>query len=210
MTKANYEKAFSYYKDALRFYTLCDDNLGLINICSDLGNVYVKERNFDEARLWFEKAIKIQVCEGLEEHTLAFVFHSYGDACYVFDEFDEAAVWYEKARRAYVRLGNNEGIGALALSRSKLYQRRGEMNASEAELAGAVSGLELLFKTKKLKRLDLLASAYFAAGYFYYSTKDFAKSELFLMKALLVDKLNENSVGIAQIMKLLDGYTKRR
>ncbi|HBD96018.1 MAG: hypothetical protein A2015_16595 [Spirochaetes bacterium GWF1_31_7] len=192
----DYVKAIDYYNGTLKYFVLSDNVLGIIRTLTDLGNAYNIMNETDNAMLYLNDALKISENESTSGIEMGYLYHCFGDTYYIKKDFSKAIENYTKAIEKYSSY--EENIATAKISLAKALRETGDQSASEKNLFEAMVSLEKLYKSNILLKIDNLSGSYFALGYFYFQTKDFSKSEMFIRKAIEIDRISENSNGLAQ------------
>lgn len=193
----DFDKALEYFKGALKYNTITDNTPGIITVNGDIGNLYNATGSYDAAIEYFNNAINIFANDNGYKKEMGYIYHGIGDSYRQKRAFDSAEKNYKEALIIYKEFNMPENEALVTLSIGKNLKSSGKDDDAVKYILDSIGMLEKLYKEKKLRKLASLSDGYYIAGNYYLQQKIYDKSLNYFTQALSLDKLNENSSGIA-------------
>ncbi len=189
--EAQYKKALDFFFLALKENILVDNDKGIIESYNSIGKTYLAAGKIDSAENYYKKAMEIAVVYN-DPHLLIRCKNNKGEISLARKNFASALSQFNEAYRSILNPEKNEDAAVLLHNIGVAQKRLG--NYSEAE-ANLLKALALNQKRNKIKETAL--DTYILASLFSKESK-YPEALKYINKALEMDKLNENSYGIAQ------------
>jgi tetratricopeptide (TPR) repeat protein len=77
----------------------------MASTCHQLGIIAQEQRDFTEARDWYQQALEIWQKYG-DEHNMAGTYYQFGKIAHELENFPEAQDWYQQALTLFERTGD--------------------------------------------------------------------------------------------------------
>lgn len=214
----DYKSAASYYFQALKYYEEVKDTSAIMAITNNLGAVYDRLQDFDQALVYFFKAQDLCNKMGTDSKNtfpLPSLLNNIGNIYQSKDDPTSALQYYEKALRLAEENGNKSVQGTALNNIGKLYFN--DLKQPEKAITFLLRGLKVREETGD--KGEIAKSLNFLAGYSfqlkkYKEGKDYAQRASALaaeIGSLEVQQqaaltLSQNEEGLAHYKESLDAY----
>ena len=189
--EAQYKKALDFFFLALKENILVDNDKGIIESYNSIGKTYLAAGKIDSAENYYKKAMEIAVVFN-DPHLLIRCKNNAGEIFLARKDFASALSLFNEAYRSIKNPEKNEDSAVLLHNIGVAQKRLGNYSEAEADLLKA---LALNKKRNKIKEAAL--DTYILASLFSKESR-YSEALTYINKALEMDKLIENSYGIAQ------------
>jgi tetratricopeptide (TPR) repeat protein len=171
----DYKNATTYYFQALTYYEYANDSAGLVVINNNLGAIYDRLQNFDDALVYFFKASDLLNQMYPDEQVSlrrASVFNNIGNVYQTKGDIESAAQYYEKALSIAqsANIGKVEGIALNNLGKLYLVDIKDYPKAYEYLNEGLEVRIKVGDKGEIAKSYNVLSNYHREVG-------DFAKAK---------------------------------
>jgi tetratricopeptide (TPR) repeat protein len=190
----NYDKAVEFFNKALSKNISIDNLYGMIKNYADLGKVYILKKDFNKSLEHFSKAIKIIDEEKSFEESRDFVLNGIGEAYYLEKDYAKAKEYFTDAKKI---TKNSETEAIILLNLAKVDRIEERYDAALEKLLSAERLFDSLRKARKLSNEKNLSLTVYSVGQTYSKKNNYQKAFEYIKKALDLDKMIENSIGIA-------------
>ena len=141
--KGNLSKAISYYLESANIYESIGEFIGVSTVYSNLGNVYLAQKNYENSKLYFNKAIYI-FSEAKDSTRLATTLLNMGELYREHHVLDSALIYFQRSKVVFKRLnypiGTAYNLGNIGL----VLAEKGEYDQAEQNMNQAITLLEEL------------------------------------------------------------------
>ncbi len=201
IARYNYDKALEYLNEALKFNKLSDDVPGTAVNYYNIGKVQLLLEDYNGALRAFTDGLSVINREPRSGDFLkreeALLLAGMGESYYLLGNGDLAEKYYNDSLKIETGLGNGENIGVLYSYIARVETGRGNFDKALGYFSQTTAIFEKLYKSKELSNAKILSSIYYSTAHLYSKKGSAEKSLEFLYKALALDRLIENSIGIA-------------
>jgi len=193
--EGNYKKAKNLIKyvkkEKLKIYPSNDSEIGYTNI--QLGNIYLKLKEYKEAELLFNEALKIYDNQEQKNYLrLADVYYYKGILNDYYENYNNAKLYYEKSKEFYNNVFGNEYDAAYLdamLTYSKFYSKNGH---TDKALEMSIEAYDYVIKNQgQGVKTNLEYTQLLNLSNIYYDSKNYDEASKHLNKALQL--LNSSS-----------------
>lgn len=211
LKRYEYNKALIYYREALKYNIMSDNIPGIIKNYADIGKVHVLMKQYDEALDYYQKALDRinQEGEGSYRGEEAYIMNGLGETYYFMRNFEAAERFYQLSLDIERSLMNTENQAIVLQNLAKIKRSNGSYAEALDDFLKSASLLEPLFRKKELEDLKNLSLIYYSIALTYSKLHKYEEGFSFVEKALKIDKIIENSSGIADDYFAMGMLSKR-
>ncbi len=198
--KFEYSKALEYLKESLKYNIIADNFEGIIKNYLDIAKVYILLKDKDTTLFYYEEALKFfnnEETNYKNKFLEADLYTSLGEGYYLLNDYTKARDSFDKALQIEKLFNREENIANIYYYISRIEKNSNNISKSLEYLLMAETILEKLYKDKKLNNINKLANIYYSIGINYFKNQKFSDAKKYIFKALDIDRMTENSSGIA-------------
>lgn len=196
LDKYEYQKALDYLKESLKYNTMVDNVPGIILNYANMGKVYLLKKDYETALKFYNSALEI--AERNNNITLdkekSSVYNGLGEA-YLFNNDSTNA---EKNFNIALKLNvDDEQRALIETNIGRIYFNNKDYNKALDYFLSSLQIYEKLYNEYKLSSAKNYSFILYFTARSYHRSNRYEKALEYIKKALDIDKLIENSVGIA-------------
>lgn len=142
-SKGNLASAIDYYLRAGLHYSNIGLELGVAVVYLDLGEVYRKQDNFDNSKLYYNKSIDILRSEN-DSIRLGSVLLNTGELYRIHDLLDTAMLYFDEAESIFRKINFTSRIAYTLGNKGLVFAKQGKNEQAEKNIVEAIQVLEEL------------------------------------------------------------------
>jgi len=189
-TKNNYNKALSYYQQALNINQQNKNRKKAADNLSEIGNIFFYQSNFENALKYYQDALKIN--EQIDNKTgIANNLGNIGNVFYYQNDFKNALDNYQKTIDIQKIIKDTLGISRSYINIANIYSYQENYKKALIYYKNALN------IQKKINDKSGLALSYTNIGVIYENENNFQKAMVYYQKALFINKEINDNLSIA-------------
>ncbi|HOV13223.1 MAG TPA: tetratricopeptide repeat protein [Spirochaetota bacterium] len=196
LDKYDYQKALDYLKESLKYNTMVDNISGIIFNYANMGKVYLLTKSYDTALKYYNQALEI--AEKNDDINLdkekAFVYNGIGEAYLLNKEYENAEKNFNIALKLNI---SDEDKAQIETNIGRIYFNKTEYSKALEYFSHSLLIYEKLYNDYKLSSAKNYSFILYFVARINLRMQKLDIAHNFIKKALEIDKLIENSSGIA-------------
>ncbi len=196
LDKYDYDKAMDYLKESLKYNTLVDNIQGIILNYANMGKIFLLKKDYESALKYYNMALEIgeKNIEIKSDKEKSFVYNGLGEAYLFNGDYENAEKNFNKALEFKI---DDEARALVETNIGRIYFNKKDDKKALNYFLRSLSIYEKLYNEFKLSSAKNYSFILYFVSRSYYRSDKFENALQYIKKALEIDKLIENSSGIA-------------